>query len=71
MSGAKALLISSDPIVSLLGIYPKKIIKSRGKLHHGRIHNKILHDSKMCQDPNDPQWMMTGFPTGLSPKSIK
>lgn len=70
MSGAKALLISFDPIVSVLGIYPKKIIKSREKLQHGRIHNRIIHDSEMCQDPNGPQWM-SGFPTGLSPESIK
>lgn len=70
VSGAKEWLISFDPTASALGIYPKKIIKGRGKLRHGRIHNEIIHDSKMCQNPNDPQWMI-GFPTGLSPESIE
>lgn len=54
MSGAKIVLTSFDPIIPFLGVYPKKIIKSRKKLPHGRIHNEIIHDSKMCQDPNGP-----------------
>jgi hypothetical protein len=46
--GAKTVLISFDPIIPFLGIYPKKIIKSRKKFYHGRIHSEIIHDSKMC-----------------------
>lgn len=54
MSGAKILLISFALIIPFLGTYPKEIIKGRKKLQHGRIYNEIIHDSKMCQDSNDP-----------------